>query len=103
MDGTKIHGDRVAALINECRDACYLLTEKEQSNDQTAKNSLHRPVSEQEMINIRWMLTRMDGKQIVQNMKPEELVEWVLDLRECGPKMNTEELMAMAKVVMKRE
>lgn len=59
----------VAALINEARDACYALTEKE---SETA--------DEQRRIQIRWMLTEIDGEKAVRSMNPDELAEWVVDL-----------------------
>ena len=73
MTGNAIHCDKVGELIDACKDKCYELTARESE-----------AVSEQEKIKIHWMLTRIDGVKAARGMDPDELAEWVLDLRENG-------------------
>ena len=88
IQGNRISGSVLAKLIDECLDICYNLTERE-------------GVDEYQKIQIRWMLERIDGKEAVYNMDPEEIVELVLDLKqEC---FTSEELKTIVKSVMKRE
>jgi len=37
-------------------------------------------VTEQEKIQIRWMLSRINGSEVVKNMNPDELAEWVFEV-----------------------
>ena len=92
VQGNTIDAAAFAALINECRDACYAVTEMTTPN-----------ISEQQKIQIRWMLSRVDGKKEVRNMDPDELVAWVLDLRENKGKYSFSEKMSVFKALMKME
>lgn len=92
MDGNAIHCDKVGELIDACKEKCYELT---QGNSQA--------VSEAEKIKIRWMLTRIDGMKEARGMDPDELVEWVLDLRENGTIFSSSDLGTVAKALMKME
>ena len=92
MDGNAIHCDKVGELIDVCKDKCYELTARESE-----------AVSEQEKIKIRWMLTRIDGAKAARNMDPDELAEWVLDLRENGTIFSKDDLGKVAKAMMKME
>ena len=88
-DGLVIHGDKLAALIDEARDACYVLTNEES-----------KMVDEQQKIKIRWMLTEINGKDIVRNMDPDELVDWVVDLREHKGAFSKAELAETTRAIM---
>ena len=69
ITGNQIRCPAVAALINEARDAMYVLTERESE-----------AITEQDRIRIRWMLTKVDGEKEVQRMNPDELAEWAVEL-----------------------
>ena len=73
ISGNKISCPAVAALINEARDAMYILTERESET-----------VTEQDKIRIRWMLTKVDGEKEVQRMNPDELAGWAVELANGG-------------------
>ena len=73
ITGNKISCPAVAALINEARDAMYVLTERESE-----------AVTEQDRIRIRWMLTKVDGEKEVQRMNPDELAGWAVELANGG-------------------
>ena len=73
ITGNRISCPAVAKLINEARDAMYVLTERESE-----------AVTEQDRIRIRWMLTKVDGEKEVQKMPPDELAEWAVELVNCG-------------------
>ena len=92
MDGDDINGPAMAALIDECKDVCYFLTDRDS-----------KAVDEHQKIQIRWMLTEIDGKEIVENMDPDELAAWVFDLRENKTIFSASDLGTIAKVMMKRE
>lgn len=82
----------VARLIDEARDAIYVLTDRESE-----------AVDEQQKIQIRWMLTKVKGASVVRNMDKKELAAWVADLRENKTICSTEDLKTVAKAMMKRE
>lgn len=92
MDGNAIHCDKVGELIDACKDRCYQLTQGESHT-----------ISEAEIIQIRWMLTRIDGLKEARRMNPDELAEWVLDLRENGTAFSTADLRKVAGAMMKME
>ena len=92
MDGNAIHCDKAGELIDACKDKCYALTE----NGSQA-------VSEAEKIQIRWMLTRIDGMKAVRGMDPDELAEWVLDLRENETIFSIDDPRKVAGAMMKME
>ena len=89
MDGAVIDAREVAHLIDECRDACYVLTERESET-----------VNDQQKIQIRWMLTRIKGEEIVRRMDPDALAEWVVDLVKNRTAFSYEDLAVMAKALM---
>ena len=60
-------------------------------------------MSEQEKIKIRWMLTRIDGLKAARGMDPDELVEWVLDLRKNETIFSKDDLRKVARAMMKME
>ena len=60
-------------------------------------------ISEAEIIQIRWMLTRIDGLKVARQMDPDELAEWVLDLRENGTIFSKDDLRKVAGAMMKME
>lgn len=90
MDGNAIHCDKVGELIDACKEKCYELT---QNGSQA--------VSEAEKIKIRWMLTRIDGMKAARGMDPDELAEWVLDLRENGTIFSKVDLRKVTGAMMK--
>ena len=92
MTGNIIHCDKIGELIDACKDKCYALTE----NGSDA-------VSEQQKIQIRWMITRIDGLEAAQGMDPEELIDWVMDLCENKTAFSKSELGTVAKAIMMRE
>ena len=92
MDGNAIHCDKVGELIDACKEKCYELTARESE-----------AVSEQEKIKIRWMLTRIDGLKAARQMEPDELAEWVLDLRKNGTAFSSDDLGKVAKAMMKMD
>ena len=73
INGNKISCPELAALINDARDAMYVLTERESE-----------AVTEQDRIRIRWMLTKVDGEKEVQRMNPDELAGWAVELANGG-------------------
>jgi hypothetical protein len=89
MTGNIIHCDKVGELIDSCKDKCYELTQGESHT-----------ISEAEIIQIRWMLTRIDGLKEARRMNPDELAEWVLDLRENGTAFSTADLQKVARALM---
>lgn len=58
-------------------------------------------VSEQNK--IRWMLTRIDGAKEARNMEPDELAEWMIDLKESGTAFSSKDLRKVAGAQMMRE
>jgi hypothetical protein len=92
IDGNAIHCDKVGELIDACKEKCYELT---QNGSQA--------VSEAEKIKIRWMLTRIDGLKEARSMDPDELAEWVFDLRKNGTIFSSDDLGTVAKAMMKME
>ena len=69
ITGNRISCPAVGKLINEARDALYVLTERDSE-----------AVGEQVKIRIRWMLAKVDGEDAVKHMNPDELTEWVVGL-----------------------
>ena len=67
LKDNEIDAAALASLINDCRDRCYVLTEREVEH-----------ITEQQKIQIRWMLTKISGEEEVQGMSPEEIVDFTL-------------------------
>ena len=91
ITGNKISCPAVAALINEARDAMYVLTERESE-----------AVTEQDRIRIRWMLTKVDGEKEVQRMNPDELAGWAVELVN-GEWMNSADYREIIGAIMRME
>ena len=87
----EIDAAALASLINDCRDRCYVLTEREVEH-----------ITEQQKIQIRWMLTKISGKEEVQGMSPEEIVDFIMDLK-SGVKYSFSEKMAIVEAIMRME
>lgn len=49
------------------------------------------------------MLTRIKGEDVVRNMDPDELAEWVLDLRKNKTAFSVSDLGTVAKALMGME
>ncbi|MBR0392588.1 MAG: hypothetical protein IJK38_09735 [Oscillospiraceae bacterium] len=92
VSGNRISCPAVAALIDEARDQLYILTDRES-----------KTVDDHQKIQIRWMLTGIDGAEVVRSMSAEELAAWVLDLRENKTIPSSSDLWTVAKSMMKRE
>lgn len=91
ITGNKISCPAVGKLINEARDAMYVLTERESE-----------AITEQDKIRIRWMLTKVDGEKEVQRMNPDELAEWAVELANGGW-MNSSDYAEIVKAIMRME
>ena len=91
INGNEIDAEALAYLINECRDRCYILTEREVEN-----------ITEQQKIQIRWMLAKINGEEEVQTMSPDEIVEFILDLK-SGVNYSFSEKMAIVEAIMGME
>lgn len=85
--GNEIDAAALASLINECRDTCYVLTEREVGH-----------ITEQQKIQIRWMLTKISGEEVVQKMAPDEIVDFITDLK-SGVNYSFFEKMSIVKAV----
>ena len=92
MQGSRIDCPAVAALINECIDSFYVMTEEETEN-----------VDDQQKIQIRWMLSRIKGEDVIRSMSPDELAEWVVDLVETKGTLGNADFATIAKTMMKME
>ena len=90
IKGNTIRAGSLAKLIDECMDNCYHLTERETPN-----------ITDQQNTQIRWMLQGIEGEKVVKSMMPEEILDWVLDLKKG--KFTNEELLTVAKSIMMRE
>ncbi len=91
ITGKRISCPAVVALINDARDALYVLTEKESE-----------AVDEQNKIRIRWMLTGIDGEKEVQRMNPDELTEWVVGLVN-GEWLSSSDYAEIVRAIMRME
>ena len=91
ITGKRISCPAVGKLINEARDAMYVLTERESD-----------AVGEQDKIRIRWMLAKVDGDKEVQRMNPDELTEWVVGMVN-GEWLSTSDYAEIVRVIMKME
>ena len=60
-------------------------------------------VDEQQKIQIRWMLSRIKGEEVVRSMHPNELAEWVVDLVETKGTLRQTDFSTIAKTMMKME
>ena len=76
-------------LINAARDACYEMVDGEGN--------------EMERIRARWMLSDIDGEEIVRSMDPDELVEWAVSLERNGARMTADEYAEIVRAIMKME
>ena len=92
MTDNVIHCDLVGELIDACRDKCYELSRGDS-----------QAVSEQQKIQIRWMLSRINGADMAHSMDPEELIDWVIDLRENKTEFSKSELASVGRAIMMRE
>ena len=92
MQGSRIDCPALAALIDECRDSFYVMTDQETEN-----------VDDQQKIQIRWMLSRIKGVEVVRNMNPDKLAEWVVDLVETKGVLGSTDFSNIAKTMMKME
>ena len=92
MTDNVIHCDLVGELIDACRDKCYELSRGDS-----------QAVSEQQKIQIRWMLARINGADTVHSMDPEELIDWVINLRENKTEFSKSELASVGRAIMMRE
>lgn len=88
---SEIDAAALASLINECRDQCYVLTEREVDH-----------ITEQQKIQVRWMLTKISGEEEVQGMSPDEIVDFIMDLK-SGVKYSFSEKMAIVEAIMGME
>ena len=91
ITGNRISCPAVGKLINEARDAMYVLTERESET-----------VDEQSKIRIRWMLAKVDGDKEVQRMNPDELTDWVVGLVN-GEWLSTSDYKEIVKAIMRME
>lgn len=98
MEGNTINGPTLARLIDDCIRNCYELTEKTGAEENEKQN---KKVSEHEKVQIRWMLQKIDGRQAVANMEPEEAYDFVKSMR--SDRFSTGDLMTVAKSMMSRE
>ncbi|MBQ9010545.1 MAG: hypothetical protein IJ088_14655 [Clostridia bacterium] len=89
MTDNVIHPDKVAELIDASKEIINGLTFRET-----------KAVTEEEKDNIRWLLKRINGKDVVRKMKPDELADWVADLRENGTDFSPSDLGVVAKALM---
>ena len=71
MDGHTIDGSRVASLIDECAAAAAIYLEQ---------NKSMLPAEEAEL--IRTHLKRINGKTTVAAMDPDDLIAWIMGLRQ---------------------
>ena len=69
MEGSIIHVDRLTDLIDECATAAAVFVEKNDTRVSTTDAEL-----------ITSLLGKIDGKDVVNNINPEELADWVKDL-----------------------
>lgn len=92
MQGSRIDCPALAALIDECRDSFYVMTDEETEN-----------VDEQQKVQIRWMLSRIKGEDVVRSINPNELAEWVVDLVETKGTLGNADFATIAKTMMKME
>ena len=91
INGNKISCPELAALINEARDAMYVLTERESE-----------AITEQDKIRIRWMLTGIDGEDAVKHMNPDELAKWAVELVN-GEWLSTADYGEIVRAIMRME
>ena len=92
MQGSRIDCPALAALIDECRDSFYAMTDQETEN-----------VDDQQKIQIRWMLSQIKGEDVIRNMNPNELAQWVIDLVETKGTLGNADFATIAKTMMKME
>ncbi len=71
------------------RDACYEMVDGEGN--------------EMKKIRVRWMLSDIDGEEIVGSMDPDELAEWAVSLKENGASMTADEYAGIVRAIMKME
>lgn len=91
ITGNRISCPAVGKLINEARDAMYVLTERDSE-----------AVTEQDKIRIRWMLAGIDGEKEVQRMNQNELRDWVVGLVN-GEWLSTSDYAEIVRVIMRME
>ena len=91
ISGNRVSCPAVAKLINDARDAMYVLTERDSE-----------AITEQDRIRIRWMLTEIDGEKAVRSMNPDELAEWVVELVNGGG-LDAADYKEIVKAIMRME
>lgn len=89
ITGNRISCPAVGKLINEARDALYVLTETD-------------TVADHDKIRIRWMLAKVDGEGAVKRMNPDELAEWAVGLVN-GEWLSTSDYAEIVRVIMRME
>ena len=89
--GNEIDAAALAFLINECRDTCYALTNQEVER-----------VTEQQKTQIRWMLSKINGSEEVEKMSPDEIVDFIMDLK-SGVNYSFSEKMTIVEAIMEME
>lgn len=92
MTDNVIHFEKIGELIDACRDKCYELSRGDS-----------QAVSEQQKIQIRWMLSRINGADAARSMNPEDLIDWAIDLRENKTEFSKSELASVVRAIMMRE
>ena len=89
VERNRISFPAMVKLINASRDACYEMIDGEGN--------------EMEKIRVRWMLSDIDGEEIVRSMDPDELVEWAVSLNRNGTRMTADEYAEIVRAIMKME
>ena len=89
VERNRISFPAMANLINAARDACYEMVDGEGN--------------EMERIRVRWMLSNINGDEIVRSMDPDELVEWAVSLKRNGARMTADEYTEIVRAIMKME
>ena len=89
LERNRISFPAMVKLINAARDACYEMIDGEEN--------------EMERIRVRWMLSSIDGDEIVRSMDPDELAEWAVSLKRNGARMTADEYAEIVRAIMKME
>ena len=71
MEGSVVHTEKVADLIDECAAAAEIFVEKNDDRVSAADKEL-----------ISTLLGKTDGKEVVTTVEPDELASWVTDLKQ---------------------
>jgi hypothetical protein len=57
-------------------------------------------IDDQQKIQIRWMLSRIKGEDVIRTMNPDELAEWVVDMVETKGTLRQTDFSTIAKIMM---